>query len=106
MFKRLVLGALALTAAITSALARDSYDAASQLADVLVSEEMCGLTFDQAAIDAWISANVAEDDMEFTGNLTALTSVSEYSLGDITPSAKTARCAQVRRVSKSYGFTE
>lgn len=89
-----------------STMALDSYDAAEQLANVLASEQICNLTFDQDAIEAWIEANVAADDMEFSGNLTGSMSLSEYMLDEMPPSAQTAHCAQVRRVSKSFGFTK
>jgi hypothetical protein len=103
---RFLLALVLSASSIGITLSLDSYEAADQLADVLVSEDLCGLSFNQDAIAAWIEANVAADDMEFSGNLSSHISLSEYTLKDISTSAKTAHCAQIRRVAKNYGFIE
>lgn len=75
------------------------------LADVIASEQMCSLTYDQAAIDAFITKNVAADDMLFPATLKGAVRLSEAEQAGMTPSGVAAHCTQIRRVAKSYGFT-
>ena len=48
-----------------SAYAKDSSDLALALGTVLDSEKFCGLDYDQAAIQAFITKRVSADDMDF-----------------------------------------
>lgn len=77
---------------------------ASNLGTVLASEEMCGLSYDQEAIAAFIEENVDPKDMGFASNLQMMTEGQAYNLRDMSASARTAHCTQIRRVAKSYGF--
>ena len=77
---------------------------ATALGSVLASEELCGLSYDQAAISAYVEANVPADDMSFPSTLQMMTQGQEYQLGQMTASAKTAHCAQITRVAKSFDF--
>lgn len=81
-----------------------SMQLASDLGTVLASEEACGLSYDQAAIARWIEERVPAEDMAFPGNLQLMTSGAEWSLGEMSVSAMTAHCVQVRRIARSYGF--
>jgi hypothetical protein len=84
----------------------DSMALAVNLGDVLASEAFCGLTYDQAAISAFIDKHVKADDMGFTSTLQMMTEGKEIDLQKMSPSAKTAHCAQIARVARAYGFTK
>lgn len=95
----------ALLACGPSAFAKDSMTLAHSLGQVLASEKPCGLSFDQAAIEAFIDKNVDPSDMQFSGTLTVMTGGAEYEIQQMSTSQKTAHCRQIQRVAKSYGFT-
>lgn len=84
----------------------DSMQLANHLGSVLASEEKCGLTFNQAAIEAYVTSKVKADDMSFPSTLEMMTTGQKALLDEMSPSSLTAHCAQVRRVAKSNGFTE
>jgi hypothetical protein len=71
----------------------------------LGSEEFCGLDYDQAAIQAFITKRVPADDMDFPPMLESMTTGTEVGNQTKSNSAKTAHCAQIARIAKSYGFT-
>lgn len=79
---------------------------AQELGMVLASEEFCGLAYDQAAIAAWIDANVAEEDMQFAPMLQTMTRGATYELESMTPSLKTAHCRAITQSARSNGFVE
>lgn len=106
---RMHLIAVAIVSGLTSdAQAQDmkSIQIATQLASVLASEELCQLSYDQVAIEAFIEKSVKADDMGFASTLKMMTSGQEFQNKNLTTSGKTAHCAQIRRVAKSYGFTK
>ncbi len=105
---RIVLAMTAVAALTISASAQDmkSIQTATELGSVLASEELCKLSFDQAAIAAYIEANVAADDMSFPSTLTMMISGSEYQLSSLSGSALTAHCTQIARIAKSYNFVQ
>lgn len=84
----------------------DSMDVAAQLGSVLAGEEFCGLTYDQAAIQAFIEKHVKSDDMSFPSMLQTMTSGYEIENKDLSASGKTAHCVQIARIARSYGFTK
>src|ERR1700730_3225659 len=88
-----------------SAYAKDSSDLARALGTVLGSEEFCGLHYDQAAIQSFITKRVSADDMDFPPLLESMTTGTEVGNRSKSNSAKTAHCAQIARIAKSYGFT-
>lgn len=79
---------------------------ALNLGTVLGSEEFCGLTYDQGAIEAFIEKRVAADDMSFAAELNTMTNGTKIENQDMSPSEKTAHCTQIRRVAKAFGFTK
>lgn len=83
----------------------DSMTTAVALGSVLASEEVCGLTYDQRAIEAYILKNVKADDMQFPSTLQTMTQGQMYQLKEMSKSQMTAHCSQIRRLAKSYGFT-
>lgn len=95
---------LMLTAAPSASLATDSIQLAQELGDVIGSEEACGLTFDQAAIERFIDEKVREDDMSFTSSLNLFVRGAGRSIAQMSESARTAHCRQVSRVAARYGF--
>lgn len=98
--------ALVFCSVATAGAAQDlkSMTLANELASVLASEELCGLAYDQGAIAFFIEKRVRADDLSFANYLRLMTSGQEVQLKSITPSSKTAHCAQIRRVAKAYGF--
>ena len=98
--------AIALAVSTSAIAAADSMEVATSLGSVLASEEPCGLSYDHAAIERYIEKNVKADDMGFAGMLNMMTSGSAYSIKEMSPSAMAAHCAQIRRVAKSFGFTQ
>ncbi len=101
----LLIAALGLSIAAAPAKAQDSMQLALSLADVLGSEQACGLAYDQDAIASFIERSVAADDMEFTGSLSMFTKVKQRDAEALSGSAKTVHCTQIRRVARSYGFS-
>ncbi len=83
----------------------DSMSTAVALGSVLASEELCGLSYNQDAISAYIDKHVKEDDMKFPSTLQMMTAGSKIQLQDMRKSQLTAHCAQIKRVAKKYGFT-
>jgi hypothetical protein len=79
---------------------------ANELGSVLASESLCELSYDQAAITAFIEKRVRADDLAFASTLRAMTSGQEFQMRSMTPSAKTAHCTQIRRVAKANGFVK
>ena len=82
----------------------ESMTLAHELGSVLASEAACGLTYDQDAIAAFIEKKVPADDMGFPSSLNMMTVGSEAQIADMSTSAKTAHCTQIRRIAKSNGF--
>jgi hypothetical protein len=96
--------ALGLAPDIAAAQRLESMTLANNLGTVLSSEQFCGLEFNQQAIQAFIEKNVKADDMGFAGTLQMMISGHQVENQQMSPSAKTAHCAQIARVAKSYGF--
>jgi hypothetical protein len=72
----------------------DSTEIADNLGNVIASEDFCGLHYNQEAIAAYISKHVRQDDMGFAGMLQLMTAGARVQLNQMSPSAKTAHCAQ------------
>lgn len=107
--KRLFSAALVCLVLAPSQLAAQGFESmktARELGQMLASEEVCGLTFSQPAIETFIDKKVKPDDMAFTGHLTLMTTGSKVQIEDMSQSARTAHCAQVRRAAKAHGFIE
>lgn len=100
---------LAAIGSATAAFAQNDFESmqiATDLGSVLASEEMCGLNYDQSAIEAFIVDKVPADDMGFASTLHMMTEGSKFNMKSMSASAKSAHCAQIKRVAKSYGFTK
>lgn len=102
---RLSLVALSIALSVVPAAAQSNSDSAEAFAQMLASEKACGLTYDQAAIRAWIDKHVAADDMTFTQLLDSYVQTDAYALGQMSLSQKTAHCEQIIRVARASGFT-
>ncbi|WP_100965552.1 signal recognition particle [Bosea sp. FBZP-16] len=100
-----VLVAAALAASVAAAQDMKAIALANELGSLLASEALCELSYDQAAIAAFVEKRVKPDDMSFTNNLRMMTGGQEIQLKSLTASGKTAHCTQIKRVAKSYGFT-
>jgi hypothetical protein len=113
-FYKITIGYLAITAfmlaalgsshTVSSAESQKSMTIAHELGSLLASEQFCGLRFKQDAIQEFIEKNVAADDMKFPPMLQTMIVGAKFQLGETSESARTAHCAQVRRISGSYGF--
>lgn len=102
---KIVIAVLAMSASVSAAHA--AYNAlvlANELGNVLAAEELCGLTFDQAAIASFVEKRVPADDMSFAGYLQTQVDGIRIGFEDMSASQKTAHCTQIKRVAKSYGF--
>jgi len=84
----------------------ESMQLAQELGNLIASEKFCNLEYDQDAISAFIKGHVREDDMSFAGTLQLMTAGAEFQLKQMSPSAKTAHCAQTARVARSYKFVK
>ncbi len=82
----------------------DTWKLASQLGDLLASEEFCGLSYDQKAISAFVDSKVAADDMAFTSILRMMTEGSRMKQNAMSKSSRTAHCAQTKRTAKANSF--
>ncbi|WP_276946668.1 hypothetical protein [Haematobacter massiliensis] len=78
---------------------------ANDLGSILASETVCGLTYDQAAITAWIEKEVPADAMDFPGRLQTMTRGYSRQLANMGASEKTAHCSAVKRIASNFGFT-
>lgn len=83
-----------------------TYDLARTMAALLAAEKPCGLTYSQAAIAAWITANIQPDDLDFAPTLQTLTAMASYSFDDMSASQKTAHCMAVRQSAVHLGLME
>jgi len=81
-----------------------SGELALNLSSVLGAEEFCGLSYDQAAIQAFIEERVPADDMGFASSLALMTSGADFQQSMMSGSAKTAHCAAITRTARHYGF--
>lgn len=82
----------------------DSMAKAGQLSGLLASESICGLSYDQAAIQAWVVANVPGDDMTFASNLNLQTKGNAMMFERQSKSERTAHCAATTQSAKHFGF--
>jgi hypothetical protein len=96
---------LALLLATSTASAMDDTVLAANLGSVLGSEKLCDLTYDHAAIQAFIEKTVSARDMGFPSLLVLMTRGAESENESMSKSAVTAHCTQIARIAKSYGFT-
>lgn len=91
-----------------SATAEDlpSWMIAGELGQIIGSESACGLTYDQAAIKAFVVEKVDPSDMSFTSTLNMLTDAAARAFKDMTPSAKMAHCTAIEQSARHYGFVK
>lgn len=99
-----VLFCSALQPATTHADSVSSMTVANNLGTIIASEKICGLEFDQSAIERFIEKNVSANDLEFASTLNMMVSGTSYQLRDMSASQMTAHCAQVKRAAKASGF--
>lgn len=76
------------------------------LADLLASEEVCGLSYDQAALARLVSDRVAADDVSFTDDVASLSGFAKYRLDSMGASARTVHCTQIARLAAEFGLTK
>jgi hypothetical protein len=81
-------------------------EAVMMLSTLIGSEQACGLTYDQAAIAAWITTNVPPDRLNFAGALQLITQGQQAQVDLMTGSAKTAHCTTVAQSARHLGFTK
>ena len=74
------------------------------LAMVLASEHVCGMSYDQRAIQTFVEKNVSPDNLDFVSVLNMLTVDLARQIAAMTQSQRTAHCAQMRQVARRYKF--
>ena len=110
MCKRILLaGAIALSA--TAAHAETDYQRTHELAEqigmLLASEQLCGLTDNQLAVQRFIEQHVDANDLQFPPLLELFVNWDRQQvLGSITGSHLTAHCTQIKRLATEYGLLE
>ncbi|MBP7242348.1 hypothetical protein [Amaricoccus sp.] len=82
----------------------ESMSFANDLGMILASEEACGMTYDQAAIQALIETTVPADDMSFASTLSVMTQGQAFSLREMSRSSLAAHCASISRTAKHFGL--
>lgn len=84
----------------------DSFVTADRLANILASDELCSIRFNQEAINTYIEENVAADDLEFAPTLRRR-ATSIYALISMQPKTEQeAHCFQVRRSAEALGILQ
>jgi hypothetical protein len=76
-----------------------------ELYTMLASEEACGLHYDQAAIERFMTKSFKPDDDVFAVMGSAVAG-NKRLVDGMTGSTLTAHCVQVRRYAKQYGFVQ
>jgi hypothetical protein len=106
--KPLALTVVCFATMLASAVAQDgdTTDLANQLGTVIGSEQACGLSYDQDAIQRFINDHVSASDMEFPTMLSTMVDGTKVEIESMSQSALTAHCTQIRRIAKHYGFTD
>lgn len=84
----------------------DMLTKAESLGTIIASEEFCGLSYDQAAIRAWIEKNIPAGEMSFPSYLQSAVTSAAFQLQEMTESAKTAHCSAVAQTARFYAFTK
>jgi hypothetical protein len=102
--KRILIIALAALLVAGPVNAYENVNLAKGLGSVLASEALCGLTYDQAAIEAFIEKNVPAGDTQFPDLLVTETWAAGQDNQGMSESAVTAHCAQIVRIAEGYGF--
>lgn len=92
------------TAALPQPTESETYMFTSHLANVLSSEEVCGLSFDHDALGQWIAEQPEAASLSFANLLTTNRQLSDHSLQDLSGSSKVAHCAGVQRFATDAGF--
>lgn len=77
---------------------------ANHLGSVIAAESFCRLNYKQEAISAYIEKRVKPDDISFPSNLQMMIEGSKFQHQSMSESAKTAHCAQIKRIAAAYGF--
>lgn len=99
-----VIVAAALPIAAAAQQVEDFTDVAYNLGQMLAAESYCGMTYNQAAIAAFIDERVDPREMRFLGMLQTMTAGAEMNLRDATASQKTAHCRAAELMAREAGF--
>jgi hypothetical protein len=73
---------------------------------LLGAEEPCGMTFDKAAVQAYIEKHVDAHDIGFAPNVTMMAQGQKLQYDGLSESAQLVFCTQQRRVAKQFGFVK
>lgn len=77
---------------------------ANALGAVIAAEEPCGLSYDQAAIAAYIENTVPPERMDFASALQVQIMGQQAMLPAMSSSATAAHCAAIRGPAVKFGF--
>ncbi|MFB2530686.1 hypothetical protein ACEYYA_00795 [Paracoccus sp. p3-h83] len=78
--------------------------AASGIGTLMASEKYCGLTYDQAAITAYVTAQTPAGDLNFAQQIDVGRMGEEFAQKDRPDSGKTAHCAAIAKAAADHGF--
>lgn len=77
---------------------------ASGLGTLMGAESYCGLTYDQAAITAYVTKITPKGDLNFAQMIDAARMGEEFAQKDRPDSGKTAHCAAIAKAAADHGF--
>lgn len=112
MAERFVVAILAIISVVASVTQQarsqslETMQLATNLGTVIAAEAYCGLSYDQAAVAAYIEKKVKPSDMSFPSTLQLMIEGSKFQHQSMSPSAKTAHCSQIKRIAETYGFVK
>ncbi|MEM6384510.1 MAG: hypothetical protein AAF739_17735 [Pseudomonadota bacterium] len=86
--------------------ALNSQTLASELARIIVFEDVCGFSYDRAAISRVVRAAVSPQDLSFNGLFNFMRGVHERDIEGLSPSARTVLCTQIEQIARDLTFIE
>lgn len=95
--------AAVLTMYSTSSFSGDFFSA-QNLANVLILQDSCGLTYDDEKVGEYIANLDLDDPSEFLTQLDGLLSIAEFSPPKDKGAAKIAKCGLAKRGASDMGF--
>lgn len=90
--------------AMSAVPASASSEFADRIAQLIGSEQSCGLAIDQDALNALIEKRVRADDTSFTRSLNTAVWLVQIQVEKFSGAQLSVHCSQVRRVAKSSGL--
>lgn len=99
-----VIAALMATSANAQSTERERAQIVGALADLLSVEEMCGMSYNKDAVNAWIEANIPPRDEKLESILQTTTAFKKRMLEDKSIPELAKKCVDARNVATQIGF--